>query len=91
MITGYLKIRLLVENEYIHLVEEIGIPTEPEEEKHDNSFQFCISQLEIYVNEGSITKEQQQEILAILNNDDKSLEEVYLEVINLCTDKENQE
>ncbi len=88
MITGYAKIRCLVEDEYNYLTEEIGISTTDEEYTDDKSFQFLVSQLEILKNDGTITEEQRQDILKIVNDDTKDLKAAYLEVIDFCIEKE---
>ncbi len=89
---GYGKIYSLADEEAAVLFGERKVtPPSPEDTDTDEerSYQFFICQLDVLVNENSITEYQRMEISRILNNTDGcSLAALYVDIMEYCSNKE---
>ncbi len=89
---GYQKIYSLADDEASVLFGEREVsPPSPDDTDTDEerSYQFFVSQLEIFENGKTITAYQRLEIERILNNTDGcTLYALYLEVMEFCSKKE---
>lgn len=89
---GYGKIYSLADDEAAVLFGEREVtPPSPNDTEtvEERSYQFFVNQLDVLVNEKTITDYQRLEIMRILNNTERySLSALYVNIMAFCSDKE---